>query len=87
MQGAAPTLSKNRLGFLYAWSNSYSDDLATRDRVTDLTFPKKPEGYKPPKQLPEIVGYIPVILKGKVKFGCKEVSNALIRELVAELKD
>lgn len=73
--GASP---KNRLGYNFGWTLD--------SKVTDIELTPPEKNYKIPEVL-EIAGYTPIIEKGRVKFGCKTVSNTTIRKLVKLLKD
>jgi hypothetical protein len=80
-----------RLGKKYSYSinTAVNTDalLKVHYNMYDVTFQAADKDFVLPKELPEMAGYRPVILKGKVKFGCKEVSNKNIRLIASQLID
>lgn len=65
------------------------NDIYTEDRIDEntLRFPKPPVGFEIPEIPEKIAGYYPVIMRGKVKFGCQLVTNKQIEKLYENLID
>lgn len=73
----------------YSHCIDYNDIYADNDKIDESTlrFPKPPASFEVPEIPEKIAGYYPVIMRGKVKFGCQFVTNDQIKKLYENLKD
>jgi len=69
------------LGFAKVISINTDWNSAESEGLKNLACPEAPEDFDIPEVPEKIAGYYPVIMRGKVKFGCQEVTNEQIENL------
>lgn len=81
--------TNNKFSYKYSWTtDSGSPSELLENGVKGLKlYNTRPKEFKVPKEWVSVGGDEVRFLKGKIKIGCQDVSNEMVRKIVKKLKD